>query len=585
MAAINLPNNIDQSELLNKLKHEKKVALKYQKRRHQAWLEIYELYRNIIRTNRLTQRQAINIPLMKETVKTIQSKINEDSDIRLEDRGGDLDKEIKVNTLWQEAAEQNSFMLLDRVDKKQEQLYGRSHFSLNIDTTKEIPVTIDLCDVFELLVDPKTKPWDIDTARYTIKTNIYKPLDEILKSERYDSKAKGELRTNHERNSRSESYKRQMREKNERLQSLGIQDVADLEGYDKIVSLDGHITYIWDKSIKEYVRYYVLVADENIILSADTLVNTIGVDFIPYEGWADDLEITDYWSDGTGDLMLVPNKTINTWISQYMENRTLRSYGMNFYDATIEGFNPTSFQPRPWGWYPMAGKPSEVYQNVEIPSLAGTLEDIQFIVNLAEKASATGAIEKGAVEDVKRTLGEIEIAVGSAMRRTNDMAVYYEHARKRLVSKWYKLMAANVQGGAIKLTKKRPDGTLDEREITPEEWISEKGYQITVDSRGQRLLETTDEIQRLKVVQAEFPNNMALRKAMQKRLIGIADLSPQEVQEIQDEELKNAEMGIINNFAGGQGMGQGGGAPQGAGNVPAQGAPTPQGIAQRYAEA
>lgn len=565
---IKLPKGVDRDTLIKKLKHEKDVAYKYQKRRHGAWLEIYELYRNIIRTNRLTQRQAINIPLMKETIRTIGSKINEDSDIRLEDKGGEIDKEIIANALWQRAVEDNSFALLDRVDKKQEQLYGRSHFVLNVDMEQDIPVTIAVKDVFELLVDPKTKPWDIDTARYTIETNIYKPLDEILTSDKYDGGAKGELKKEFDKRSPngnpSTHYKKQQRAKNERMQSLGIESIEDLEGYDKIVSLDGHITYIFDKALKKHVRYYVLVADEKVILRADTLENTIGVDFLPYEGWADDLEITDYWSDGTGDLILVPNKTINSWISQYMENRTLRSFGMNYYDATIEGFTPTTFQPRPWGWYPLAGKPSEVYQNVEIPQLDGTLEDIQFIVSLAEKASATGAIDKGAVEDVKRTLGEIEIAVGSAMRRTNDMAVYYEHARKRLVSKWYKMMEANTpEGKKISLYKKTLDGKISENQVTRDQWVSEKGYDVSVTGKNQRLLEVTDEIQRLKVVQAEFPQNKALRKAIQKRMIGMVNLTPQEVAAIEEEEVASMEA-MVSGFANG-----GGNMGGGTGTVPA----------------
>lgn len=567
---INLPSNVDLEKLLQKIKHEKATALKYQKRRHQPWLEIYELYRNIIRTNRLTQRQAINIPLMKETIRTIGSKINTGSDIRLEDKGGEVDKEIIVNAIWTQAADDNSWDLLDRVDKKQEQLYGRSHFVLNVDPSKDIPITIEVKDVYELLIDPKTKPWDIDTARYTVETNIYKPLDEILTSDKYNPEAKGKLKSEYEKSNgagRVASYKRQMAEKNQRLQALGVSDVADLEGYDKIVALDGHITYLWDKALKKFMRYYIVVANENIILKADTLQNTIGVDFLPYEGWADDLEITDYWSDGTGDLILVPNKTINTWISQYMENRTLRSFGMNYYDATIEGFTPTTFEPRPWGWYPLAGKPSEVYQNVEIPSLDGALNDIQFIVNLAEKASATGAIEKGAVEDAKRTLGEIELAVGSAMKRTNDMAVYYEHCRKRLISKWYRMLEANVQDKPITLYKKTLDGRFSENEVTRDQWVSEKGYNVSVTSKQQRLIEVTDEIQRLKVVQQEYPNNKALRKAVQKRMISLVDLTPQEIQDIEEEEVRNAEA-MVSGYAEG-----------GAGNVTAGQQNTGNGVA------
>ena len=44
---------------------EKKVVRDFQERRHLIWDEIYSLYRNKVKTNRLTQRQAVNIPLLK----------------------------------------------------------------------------------------------------------------------------------------------------------------------------------------------------------------------------------------------------------------------------------------------------------------------------------------------------------------------------------------------------------------------------------------------------------------------------------------------------------------------------------------
>jgi hypothetical protein len=544
---INLPSGIEVSGVRDKLKHEKKIAVKYQKRRHSAWNEIYELYRNIVRINRLTQRQRINIPLMKETIRSVGAKINETTDIELKSKSGSLDKEIIINTIWDTAAEDNSFILLDRVDKKQENLYGRSHFVLNIDRDANIPVTIDVKDIYELLVDPQTKPWDIETARFTVETDIYKPLDIIKKDKSYDKDARAKVAeqytgTGSSGMKKSAEYKDSMQAKKERLQALGIDNLEDLEGYDKIVSLNGHITTLYDKDLKKEVRYYVLMANDEVILKAKPLKDVIGVDFYPYEGWADDLEITDYWSDGIGDLILTPNKTINTWISQYMENRTLRSFGMNFYNSKVEGFNPQSWQPRPFGWYPLPGKPDDVFKRVDIPEITGTLEDIQFIVNIAEKASATGAIDKGAVEDVKRTLGEIEIAVGNAMQRTNDMAPYYKRARQRIIWKWYEMLNANVgENQKIKLYKKALDGTLTKREVTKEEWADEEGYEVEVGIGSQILVEKTDEIVRMKAVAAEFPNNMPLRKAIQKRMIGIINLTPQERQEIEDYEIQQAE--------------------------------------------
>lgn len=543
---IALPKGTEVKDLLPKLQHEKQVAYKYQKRRHEAWNDIYALYRNKIQINRLTQRQSINIPLMKETIRTIGSKINEVIDIDFNDRGGDLDKNIIINTLFDRVATEDKLTLLDRIDKKQENLLGRSHFEINVDPTKEIPVRLGVVDTYDLLVDPSTDPKDIDTANYVIKTNIFKPLNVLLRDSKVDPEAKGKLQAHYakkkDKGSQARWYREQMEKKNERLHILGIADINDLAGYDTVVPLDGHITKLWDKDKGEYVRYYVVVADESIILRADTLQNVMGIDFIPYEGWADDLELTDYFSDGIGDLIRVPNRTINMWISQHMENRTLRSFGMNFYNSKIKGFKPQTFKPKPFGWYPVPGNPDEVYKRVDIPQLEGTLEDIQFIVNIAERASATGAVEKGAVEDVKRTLGEIEIAVSNAAQRTNDMAPLYREARRRTVDKWYKTMEAVVpETKTIPLYKKAYDGRMNKREVTKKEWASDEGYEIEATTQTQQITEKTDAIVRMKAVSAEFPENPALRKAIQKRMVGIIDLTPEELDEIQQYEEERAE--------------------------------------------
>ena len=144
--SINLPEGQNIENVLSKITHEMSVAMIYQKRRHSAWNETYSLYRDIVVVNRLTQRQSINIPLMKETIKAKGSKINEKLDIYLKSKSGNMDKEITINEVWKQAAEDNLFSLQDRADKKQELLYGRSHIMLN-PTSKGIK--IETKDIYE----------------------------------------------------------------------------------------------------------------------------------------------------------------------------------------------------------------------------------------------------------------------------------------------------------------------------------------------------------------------------------------------------------------------------------------------------
>src|ERR1035437_1997635 len=89
-------------------------AFKFRERRHQEWTDNYELYRNKVIINRLTQRQAVNIPLMKETLKTILANTNEFPAIEYEELANDKDKEILFNEVWkdyviQDKLEQNLF--------------------------------------------------------------------------------------------------------------------------------------------------------------------------------------------------------------------------------------------------------------------------------------------------------------------------------------------------------------------------------------------------------------------------------------------------------------------------------------------
>lgn len=543
--AINLPKGISFESLTNKLKAEKKSAFEYQKRRHAQWDENYLLYRDRVQVNRLTQRQAVNIPLIKETIRTILPRVDEEPDITFEDKGGDLDKEIIINEKWAEDYNDSNMQLIDYVDKKQVLLYGRSYKKLN---WKDGKFEGELKDIYDVLIDKKSSPLDIETARYIIEPHIFRSLEEISNNEDYDQTGREKLKEKlngmdkASRSHRSQQNKEMAQAREKRIQQMNDGrsingELEDFDSYNHVEELTQHYTHIWDKAQNKFIRYVVLVACDEIILRAEPLKEAIGVEFWPFEGWADDIEITDIWSDSIADMIRTPNQIINIWLSQLIENRTLRNFGMNFYDSTIEGFSPAQYQPRPGGWFPLPGKPAEVYQRVDIPDLTGTTNEIQFLIGIAEKASATGAVDKGVIESAKRTLGEIEIAVGKAEERTTSMSKFYRLSWKRYAEKWYAMNEANLKG-KVKLYKKAPTGQLVGQEFSPEEIISEEGFKVVANSRGEKTNDKIDKIQRLMAVKQEFPDNPPLNKAIQKRLISLADLTPEEAQEIESYELQ-----------------------------------------------
>ncbi len=542
---IKLPANITISGLKAKLKAEKDEDVRYQSRRWNQWEENYLLYRDTVELNRLTQRQAVNIPLIKETVKTVLSKIQDLLTSTWQDRGGNEDKEIAVTEFHRDDMDRQRIDLLNTVDQKQVLLYGRTHTKHNF---KNGRWTYEIKDIRDIVVDKKTKPHDIQTARHIEELNIWKPLAEIQVDTRYDVVARAGLASasimgdaTGKADNPVYGAVKDATERDNRLIGLGVEvSILDESAYETMVQLTQHYTEIWDASQKKYVRYVVLSAGYEIdwILRAEPLKDAIGIDEWPIDTWADDLEATDYWSDGIVDSLRTINQTINIWFSQLIENRTLKNFGMNFYDSTAsEGFTPTGYDPRPFGWYPLPGKPSEVYQNVQIDSLDSVIGDIQFLVGLAEKASATGAIDKGVVEAGKRTLGEIEIAVSKAMERTTAMALYYKYARKDMCNKWYTINEANVSDSTpITLYKQNAEGKLKGIKLKRSDWVSDEGYEVTIESGQQAVTERTDELIRMQAVKQFFPDNPPLDEAMKKRAVMIAKFSPEELTEIMDYE-------------------------------------------------
>src|SRR3990167_10750506 len=105
-------------DALERLQTEKKAALKLRERKHEDWNDNYELYRNKVQTNRLTQRQAVNIPLMKETIKTSLAKIDDPPNVDWKELSGDETKEIVYQEIWNDQFKRKKMEWVDVVDKK-----------------------------------------------------------------------------------------------------------------------------------------------------------------------------------------------------------------------------------------------------------------------------------------------------------------------------------------------------------------------------------------------------------------------------------------------------------------------------------
>lgn len=530
------------SDKIVKLVSEKKSARDFQLRKHTGWNENYELYRNKVKTNRLTQRQAVNVPLMKETVKTLLSKVDDPPSVEWKEKSGDDMKELIYQQIWDDNFDTNSLELVDVLDKKNVFLYGISSKMLNL---TEKGVSIDVLDVFDVIYDPLMDPLDVETARYIVRQNIFKPLRDILVDDRYTQSGKDKLKdwiATEKGMIVSGQNKEQWDKKQERLRAMGVSsDKFPLySGGDVLINLTEQYTNIWNAKTKKFERHVITYADDMIELYDDLLENCIGTSMWPIEPWYEDPETNDIYPDGVCDMIQPMNKVINVWFSQQIENRTLQNFQMHWYDATNESYAPQTYEPGPGRMLPAPGDPNKTILPVQINGLDETMTAIDFLTSIIERGTGATALEKGTPEQGAQTLGEVQILVGKATERAKTMAKFYRTSWYKIAVKWNEMMQNNTFP-KMSLFKTGSDGKVYEKIVYSADWKSKAGYAPSVASSSEQEADEMKSLQKFGVVAAQFPNNVALRKILQTRELKTLDLTASELKEIQDEEDRMAK--------------------------------------------
>lgn len=525
-------------ELLIKLQAEKEAANKFQSRKHDDWNDNYELYRNKVKTNRLTQRQAVNIPLMKETVKTLLSKIDDAPNVDWKELGGNMDKELLYQEIWDNSFKENKLELIDILDKKNVLLYGISAKKLNIN---DKGVGVDVLDNFDIVYDPLMSSSRIETARFVIHQNIFRSIREILADKRYDKEAKKKLKIWADSEAgitQGQDNKEQFQKKMQRMQDMGLLDdeFPYYAGGDRIVNLTEHFTTIWNTKKKDWEKRVIVYADNEIILLDETLEEVLGVDFWPFVIWSEDPETNDIYPDSVADLVRTPNKVINVWFSQLIENRTLKNFQMHWF-LPGQNYTPQTYTPGPGVMLPAppGDDINKVIKPVEISGLDDTLEAINILTNIVERGTGATAIEKGQPEKGQQTLGEIEILVGKAMERTIGMTKFYRDAWYELCVKWDALMQANAPK-VVNLYKQGKSGKMYMKKVYSSDWKSSEGYKPIVASSSEQEQESIKTIQKFIFLIQQFPNNPSIRKIAMKRMLESVDLTSDELKEIEQAE-------------------------------------------------
>ena len=426
--------NLELQMLLN-IKEE---GYNYRERREQDWRENYELYRDKVTINRLTQRQSVNLPLMKTTLRTLLKDIDDMPVIQFENLDNDKQAEIFQNEYWKWTLEQNNAEIQDIVDKKQDFFYGRTFDSWQIEDGR---IVFDIEDTEDLLVNRFSNPYDIDSGRSLTHLHIFKPLSSLKNNPDYDQNEVKKLELFFESQLgiiKAKDNENSLQQKNKKMADMGVPDTEDPVLGETYVELTMYYVYR-DKGEKwtdhkdgkkheleeEQIVVYV-EAENQTILMKKPQEKIIGLtkdhywrNHYRYNTWGDDIDKQDFWTDGIADIVRVPNKVLNSNFSQEVERRTLANFGMHYYDSSLkaDGFVPSTFNPLPWGWYPVPGDPNKVLKKVDMGEVPGNIEFSEYVVSMVEKATGATPGSQGVNPPAGTPLGTTQIVEAEAKAR------------------------------------------------------------------------------------------------------------------------------------------------------------------------
>lgn len=520
--------------LVEQHRKEKDESIKFKERRYNQWLENYLLFRDKIITNRLTQRQTVNVPIIRESIQTWISKIDEAPSLKFETRGKGNDAkdgEIILNEIWGYYQDKLKLDILDNMEKKIVGLQGRG-FKLWGWANNEI--FCDLIDPFDIDIDPRANPLYLDSADWVIRKNIFRPLRKILANPKYSTEAKNSLKQYLDSKqgliqaaqNREEYEKRQ-----ERLVALGVSNYDDFRASDVMVDINESYKLIWNEKEQRFIRHLIVIACDNTVLINKPLKEAIGISRLPIVSWASDPDLNDMWSDGIADNVRTFNKITNMYISQDLENRTYRNFGMYFFDTLQGRFTPRAFEAKPFGMYGVPGKPSDVIQQMRIEPLNDTAQQITFLKDLIQSSVAQTPTERGVSAPKNQTLGEVQLQLQQSQGRNEVVSKNYRRAWKESGEIFYELLNAN-SSGSLTLYKKSSDGTYQSKEILPSSWKNPKGYECKVVLKEEQDKVDDLTLQKLAYIKNSFANNPIAMKIARKKELELLDWDQNDIDEV-----------------------------------------------------
>jgi len=538
---------MDKTQIISQHIKNKDDSSKFKERRFQQWNESYSLYRDKVNTNRLTQRQPINIPVIRETIQTWLSKIDEPPKLKFETRDNsnkDKDSEIVMNELYDYYYEKCKLDILDNAEKKIVGLTGRGFKKIGISGGE---VFIDLIDPYDIEIDPRVNPIDMETATYVIQTHIYRSLKEILANPKYDAQAKKELKYFLDSKTgllRAATDEQSYQLRKERLENLGVTNFDEYQTADVMVELNESYDLVWHDDVKKFVRHIRVIATDSVLLLDKPLKEAIGISKIPIVTWASDPDAVDFWSDGIADSVRTINKVINMYFSQDLENRTYRNFGMYWFNTMNGTFQPRAFDPKPFGMYGVPGNPAEMVKQMDINPLGDTNNQISYLKDLVQASVAQTALERGVKESGEQTLGQVQLSLQNSQGRNSVVSKNYRKAWQELGCLFYEILKNN-KTGVVTLFKKSANGNYNPKDIFTSDFLTPQGYEVKVEVESEASAADDFDLKKIQYIKNSFATNPVALMIAKKKELELLDWTDEEIAQVMALENPQAPMNAM----------------------------------------
>lgn len=529
---------IDDEIIIEQHRQEKDTSVRFKERRTEQWNENYLLYRDKVITNRLTQRQPVNIPVIRETIQSWISKIDEEPQLSFSARGrGSRDKrgEIYVNEMWDFTYDSEKLELKDNLEKKIVGLQGRSfkywHYT-------DGQARCSIIDPYDIDIDPTVNPFDLNTATYVNHKNIFIPLRRVLANPSYSKDAKAKLVhyvDSKQGLMRAATNDQEYEMREARLRDLGANNYDDFRASDVKIEINRSFKLRWSKTENKFVRHLIIIAMDSVVLFDKPMKDAIGIDFLPWVTWGSDPDINDIWSDGIADSVRTVNKVINMYFSQDLENRTYRNFGMYFYNTQNGGFQPQAFEAKPFGMYGVPGNPDEIMKQMKIEPLGDTNQAMEYLKNMVQSSVAQTPSERGEQLKSRTTLGEVQLNLQASKGRNEVVTKQYRDAWQESGRIWYELMKNNAVGTKT-LFKRGKNGEMYTKDISPSEWKVPAGYETKVQLKSEREQNDNVEFSKIQYVKQSFLTNPTAQRIAKRKELELLGWDPDEVDEVMQAE-------------------------------------------------